>query len=58
VIHHYLCLSSVEVDDHGLVNEIIALNAGIGLVQAAVGDGEFTRRVAIAHIAACEDCSP
>lgn len=47
-------MPSGDVDGHGLVDEIIALNAGIGLVQAAAGDDEITRQVAAAHIAACE----
>jgi hypothetical protein len=54
VIHLYLSLPTNNVDGQGLVDEIIALNAGVGLVQAAAGDDEITRQVAAAHIAACE----
>lgn len=54
MIHLYLSLPSDDVDGQGLVDEIIALNAGIGLVQAAAGDDEITRQVAAAHIAVCE----
>lgn len=54
MIHLYLSLPSSAVEGHDLVEEIISLNAGIGLVQAAAGDDEITRQVAAAHISACE----
>lgn len=54
MIHLYLSLPSGDVERYGIVGEIIALNARIGLVQAAAGDDEMTRQVAAAHIAACE----
>lgn len=54
MIHLYLSLPTGDVDGHHLVDEIIALNAGVGLVQAAAEDDEITRQVAAAHIAACE----
>ena len=54
MIHLYLSVPSGDVEGHGLVEEILALNTGIGLVEAAAGDDEITRQVAAAHIAACE----
>lgn len=54
MIHLYLSLPTADVDSHRLVDEIISLNAGVGLVQAAAGNDEITRQVAAAHISACE----
>lgn len=54
MIHLYLSLPSGDIDGYGIVGEIIALNAGVGLVQAAASDDEMTRQIAAAHIAACE----
>lgn len=54
MIHLDLSMPTGEVDGHRIVDAIIALNSGVGLVQASVGDDELSRRVANAHIAACE----
>lgn len=54
MIHLYLSMPAGDVEGHRIVDAIIALNASVGLVQASVGDDETSRRVANAHIAACE----
>lgn len=54
MIHLYLSIPLAHPENHQVVDEIIAVDAGVGLVQAAAADDELTRDVARAHIAACE----
>lgn len=54
MIHLYLSLPRGQAEEHRLVDEILALDAGIGLVQVP-GNGEVVAtRAAAAHITACE----
>lgn len=54
MIHLYLSLPPGDLEDHEVVGQILDLNAGVGLVQAATGDDDTTRRIAAAHISACD----
>lgn len=56
MVHVYLTLPHPETTEaKRLVEHMLESNAGVGLVQTAVGgDEEIIRRIAEAHITACD----